>query len=317
VAAKRPVTVDTAFAVASLSKTFTAALVMALVEAGSIDLDQSVLGYLPEVGIDPAITVRQLLDHTSGLYDYFENRAIDALLQGDRDRVWTIADALAMRKTSYFAPGQGWRYSNTNYLLLGALAERVGGDQLGNQLRARFLDPLGLGSTWYQPTEAARAPVAHGYRFTGSGTGERAIDLSGDGFMVPFTSVVTAAQGAGGIASTSSDMARWARALYGGGVLTGRTVEAMVDDVARTATFTPYVPYGLGVQRVTIEGAETLGHSGRFLGFRAALRYLPETGLSIAVLTNQSRTDPAIIVRALLRIALDDDRPTPERSIRR
>ena len=120
---------------------------------------------------------------------------------------------------------------------------------------------------------------------------------------MPFTSVVTAAGGAGGLASNTSDLARWARALYAGGVLDQESVDAVLGDISRTQPYKPRVPYGLGVQRVEIDDSLSLGHSGRLLGFRSAVRWLPEEDLSIAVLTNQSRTDPGIFVRALLRIA--------------
>ena len=129
-----------------------------------------------------------------------------------------------------------------------------------------------------------------------------------DGPNIPFTSVVSAARGAGALAATSSDVARWGRALYGGGVLEDASLQEMLDDIAQTEPYSPTVPYGLGVQATTIDGQAALGHSGRLLGFRSAMRYLPESGITIAVLTNQSRTDPAVVVRALLNIAQTPNR---------
>ena len=305
----REVTADTAFAIASLSKTFTSALILDLVEEGRIKLDTPVIDYLPGLRIDKKVTVRQLLDHTSGLRDYFFHPLIDRVLLAQRDRRWTESESLKYAGRPYFKPGRGWHYSNTNYLVLGMIAERVGRASLADQLRERFIDPLGLSGTFYQPTETARGPVAHGYRFETSAKDAKPIDLTADGPMVPFASVVTAAGAAGAVAATSSDVARWARALYGGGVLEEATVQEMVDDITRTEKYRPSVPYGLGVQLIDIDGQTTLGHSGRLLGFRSAVRYLPDSGLTIAVLSNQSRTDPAIVVRQLLTIALDTDRP--------
>lgn len=303
-----PVTPDTAFALASVTKTFTAALIMALVEDGKLDLDRQVLSYMPGLLVDPKVTVRQLLDHTSGLGDYFFHPAMDPLLLAQPDRRWTESESLAYIGKAYFKPGRGWHYSNTNYLVLGMLAEQVGQASLAGQFRARFLEPLGLDGTYFQPTEVARGPVARGYRFKTAAPDAPAIDLSAQGPMVPFASVVTAAGGAGAMAATSRDVARWARALYGGGVLQAASIEEMVDDVVRTRQYAPSVAYGLGVQVTDVAGHASLGHSGRILGFRSAVRYLPESGITIAVLTNQSRTDPAIIVRALLRIALQPTR---------
>ncbi len=122
--------------------------------------------------------------------------------------------------------------------------------------------------------------------------------------MAPFTSVVTAAGAAGSIASTPKDLVRWVSALYGGAVLDPTSVAAMVGDVALTADKSPSIPYGLGVQALTFDGHPTLGHSGRLLGFRAVVRWLPTERVAIAVVTNQSRADPSVIARSLLRLAL-------------
>jgi D-alanyl-D-alanine carboxypeptidase len=306
VKAKRAVTPSTSFAIASVSKTFTAALVVALAQEGKIDLDAPVRMYLPDLKVNARVTVRQLLDHTSGLRDYFFHPSIDHALLRDPSRRWLPAEALKYVGKAYFKPGTGWHYSNTNYLVLGLLAEHVGKAPLGEQIRDRFLEPLGLRHTWYMPAEAPTSDVAHGYRFTSTAKGAAPIDLSDGSPFMPFTSVVTAAGGAGGLASNSSDLARWARALYAGGVLSPASVDALVGDITRTEPYKPRVPYGLGVQRLAIDGAPSLGHSGRLLGFRSAMRWLPDEEITIAVLTNQSRTDPGIFVRALLKIARQD-----------
>ncbi len=306
VATRAPITPATSFAIASVSKTFTAALILGLVEDGRLALDDPVRKHLPGLKVNARITVRQLLDHTSGLRDYFFHPAIDRELLAHPNRRWEAAEAMKYVGKAYFKPGSGWHYSNTNYLVLGMLAEAVGEAPLAEQIRTRFLEPLGLGHTWYQPTESSTSDTARGYRFTTGAKDAKAIDLSDGTPVVPFTSVVTAAAGAGGLASNSSDLARWARALYAGGVLAPGSVQAMFDDIARTERYKPSVPYGLGVQIVDIAGERSFGHSGRLLGFRSAVRWLPDQGIAIAVLTNQSRTDPAIFVRALLTIAERD-----------
>jgi D-alanyl-D-alanine carboxypeptidase len=295
---------STAFAVASISKTFTAALVLALAQEGRIDLDAPVRRYLPGLTkVSSKVRVRQLLDHTSGLRDYFFHPSIDRQLLSTPARRWDSARALRYVGKAYFQPGKGWHYSNTNYLVLGMLAEVVGKAPLADQVRTRFLRPLDLDHTWYQPDEKAAADVAHGYRFTSASKAAKPIDLSDGTSVVPFTSVVTAAGAAGGFASTAEDLARWGQALYGGDVLAPPYRAAMVD-VTRSAAVKSRIPYGYGAQAIEIDGRPSVGHSGRLLGFRSALRYLPDQRISIAVLTNQSRTDPATIVRSLLRLAL-------------
>ncbi len=307
----RVVTPTTEFAAGSISKTFTAALILRLAEEGRLSLDAPVRTYLPKLAIDPAITVRQLLDHTSGLDDFFSHPAIDKALLASRSRPWSAAASLRYMAGPYFRPGAGWHYSNTNYLVLGMVAEAAGRAPLARQLRQAFFDPLELRHTVYQWVEKPRGPIAHGYRFTSPNPKQKGIDVSDGTAVIPFTSVVTASGGAGSIATTASDLVRWARALYGGSVLRPETLTAMVDDAAVTTALKSSVPYGLGVQVVTIDGRQTMGHSGRLLGFRAVMRWLPVEGIAVAVMTNQSRTDPNVLVRDLLRSVIGVPPPPP------
>ncbi len=299
-----PVTPDTSFSVASVSKTFTAALILALVEDGRLSLDGAARSYLPSLPIHPRITVRELLDHTSGLRDFYFGPGIDRALLKDRARAWDPERSLKYVGKPFAKPGKEWHYSNTNYLVLGMLAESVGGAPVADQLRDRFLEPLRLDDTFYQvPGQPWPGPVAHGYRFVGPSPKLPAIDLSDGSPIAPFTSVVTAAGGAGSMATSAGDLVRWAQALYGGDALDPETRDAMIADVARTVRYKPGIPYGLGVQSVTVAGRPTLGHSGRFLGARAVVRWLPRERIAIAVLTNQSRTDPNVILSSLLKLA--------------
>lgn len=311
VTAERPVTPDTAFAIASMSKTFTAALILRLVEDGHLSLGDRVAALLPDVKVGRTITVRMLLDHTSGLADFFFGPGIDRALLADRGRTWTAARALRYVGPRRYLPGKGWNYSNTNYLLLGLIAERVGGAPFAVQVRERFLDPLGLTGAYVQAVEAPRGPLTRGYRFDGPGKAFPPIDVSDETDVRPFTSVVTAAGAAGNIAATSRDLARWAQALYGGTVLRPETLQAAVDDALLTARHNRVAGYGLGVQVTRIGSHRAWGHSGRLLGFRGELRYLPDEGVAIAILTNQSRADVHRIVVALLRIAAPPRLPCP------
>jgi D-alanyl-D-alanine carboxypeptidase len=299
-----PVTPDTSFSVASVSKTFTAALTLALVDEGRIALDGAAKSYLPSLPIDPAITVRELLDHTSGLRDLYFGAGVDHALLSKPARIWSPARSLKYVGKPFAKPGVEWHYSNTNYLILGMLDEAVGGAPLADQLLDRFFGPLGLDDTFYQqPDVPWPGPVARGYRFLGTQPDLPAIDLSDGTAIRPFTSVVTAAGGAGSIATSASDLVRWAAALYGGDLLGQDARDAMVGDIARVARYAPRVAYGLGVQSVVVAGHPTLGHSGRFLGARAVVRWLPRERVGIAVLTNQSRTDPNPVLASLLKLA--------------
>ena len=303
IADKEPMTTGTGFALASVSKTMTAAVVLQLVAEGRLSLDQAVESLLPAYGLDRRITVRMLLDHTSGLPDFFLNPKIEKPLRTRPDAAWTPERAWTFVLPKRPVPGTVWRYSNSNYLLLGELVEAVTGRPLAAELRRRILDPLALETTWYQAVETPRVEGATGYRRVAkSGGGTRYVAVAPPSDMMPFRSVVTASGGAGSMASTALDAARWIGAFAGGRVLPADLQAAMLADAAMTQTMSAGVPYGLGVRVMSVDGRRALGHSGRFLGFRNVVLYLPETRLSIAVLTNQSTYDPARIATMLLRI---------------
>jgi CubicO group peptidase (beta-lactamase class C family) len=305
VADGQPVDPDTGFALASISKTFTAAVVLQLVDEGRIGVDQRVAPLLPRYGLDPRITVRMLLDHTSDLNDFFFNPKIDHALQSNPNATWTPKRTWRYVPPGRIRPGKVWSYSNTNYLVLGELVKAVTGRSLAKEVRTRLLDPLGLDTAWYQAVEAPEAELSRGYRLLPTSTGVvRALPVAPASDVMPFRSVVTAAGGAGSIAATAEDTARWMQAFAGGRVLPPAMQSAMLSDVVYTRGLHARIPYGLGIQVVTIAGRQALGHSGRYLGYRNVVRYLPTEGVTIAVLTNQGAVDPAVVAASLLKIAL-------------
>lgn len=304
VAGRRPMTPSTAVALGSVSKTFVAALVLRLVADGRLSLDDRVNRWLPGLParvLPSGVTVRMLLDHTSGIADFFANPAIDRALLAHRNTPWTPTRSLAYVGGSLFRPGRGWHYSNTNYLLLGLLVERLTGQPWGAAVTSSLLDPLGLRETFVQGGDPP-IPVAHGYSFRASGGVLIPDDLSDGTSIMPFTSVVTAAGAAGGLAASAADVARWAAALYGGDVLPATERTAMVDDVRRTARLHPAIPYGLGVEELVVDGHRTYGHDGRFLGARAEMRYFVDSGVAVAVLANASRSPLLPVVTELARL---------------
>lgn len=299
-----PVTRDTAFALGSVSKTYTAAVGLLLVESGELDLGASVAALLPDLDLDRRITVRMLFDHTSGLADYFLDPRIDAALQGDPDAAWSLQRALRYVRDPVGAPGARFFYSNTNYLLLGKLIEVVTGQSLAAVVRERLLEPLGLAETWTQVAEPPVGRTARGHRVRGRRADPQFRVVGAPDGLMPFRSVLTAAGGAGAMASTSRDAARWIEALAGRDVLGRATRAAMRADALATAALGARVPYGLGIQVAQILGREAVGHTGRLLGFRSLVRYLPDEGISIAILMNENGVDPAPIARSLLRLIL-------------
>ncbi len=295
---------ETPFAIGSVTKTFTAALILRLADAGLLTLNDPLARWLPDYPNAARITLRMLLQHTSGLADFFQNPKFDAVLNRSKGRLWTPDEVLPFVAKPAFAPGKGWGYSNTNYVLLGLVAERAAGLPWAEQVRRDFFVPLGLASTYVQGVGAPSAPPAHANQmFVGYAGKILPRDLGDGSALVPFTAVATAAYSAGSIASTSEDLARWARALYGGDVLTPAALAEML-------TFDPNIEkyaalaYGLGVSRVRLDGRfPAYGHTGALAGTRASIRWLPKQRVTIAVAFNRdlfSGDDPTRYLVAAL-----------------
>jgi CubicO group peptidase (beta-lactamase class C family) len=310
-AARTPVGNATPFPVASVTKTFIAALTVQLAGEGRFNLDDPLIRYLPKANVDKRVTIRELLDHTSGTYDFFNNSAIDTALLGCRSCLWTPSRALSYVKKPLFAPGTHWSYSNTGYVLLGQLDEAVTGQSYASMLQERFFAPLRLITTYVQGQQPAPYPIVHSYQFFTSSIHEKPTSLWDGTGVSPFRSVTTAAGSAGDIASSSRDLAVWARALYSGRVLGTEGSKAMLD-FGPTLAVHSSVPYGLGVEEFTVAGRQAVGHGGRLLGARSAIRYLPSEGVSIAVVINTDRGDPGVIANDLASLALPPlPSPTP------
>ena len=303
------VTPETPFALASVSKPFIAGLVMGLVQDGTLSLDDSVARLLPGVtlgglAIDPRITVRELLDHTSGLPDHLTTSRLNRAVLADPSAHWSIARALRYVGKPLAAPGTKFAYSNTNYVLLGLITERLTGTTIVQQLHDRWIGPLGLATAIYQGYDTPASTPAVAYRFDSSLATAVPIDLSDGTLVRPFRAITTASGPAGSLMASAGDTARWLEALLKGDELSPSTVKAMVDDARRLTALDPRAPYGLGLQVYQVGGRPSLGHSGRLLGDRAVARYFPGAGLTIVVLTNESRTDPSIVLTRLLEVLL-------------
>lgn len=297
---RAPVTANTLFSIGSISKTFVAALALRLAQQGTIGLGDPLSKYLPTYPNASHITLRELLDHTSGIHDVFTSPGMADAILSDPSRIWTVDQVLAGIGKPYFAPGHGYQYSNTNYILLGVAIEKATNQTIASLVRSEFLDPLGMKNTWFQPEEkVASTDFAQGYM----GPWSKPRDISAGQEMLPFNSEATVAGAAGGFVSTAPDLARWASALYGGGVLDEAELASMID-VSPTLPYTPTAPYGFGFEQTTISGRVAWGHLGHLDGFWSAMWYLPDSRITIVILTNDEWTSTqgvaAQFVRALL-----------------
>jgi len=313
VATGRPVDPETPFAAASVTKTFTAALILRYVDRGLIRLDDRLARWLPEWPNAENVTIRMLLNHTSGIPDFFRNPKFDAALNKAKKHAWTAAEVLErfVPEGAVFPQGTGWSYSNTNYLLLGLVAAKVGGAPWEELVRRELIEPLQLAATYVQSIEEPALPPARAYRIIDGFRGPTPEARTDGSNVVPFRSVVTAAGSAGAIASTTGDLARWARALYGGStVLSAATRQEMLTFV-KAAAYGLGTSYGLGVSRVKLDGHTAYGHTGALVGTRAAIRYFPKEKVTVAVLFNRETFTGDDLVRILARALFPKPAPSP------
>jgi D-alanyl-D-alanine carboxypeptidase len=290
---KAKATPRTPLVAGSITKTFVAALILKLAEDGALTLDDPLSRWLPAYPNGANISLRLLLSHSSGVFNYFEHADYSRLVFKRPTYKWAPTEILdVFARKPYFAPGAGYYYSNTNYVLLGLVAEAGGGAPLGEQLRARFTQPLGLTRTYFQGDGAPPAASAKGYLLKPSGMKE----ISDSTGYRPTRSAATVAWAAGDGVATADDIATWARALYGGTVLAPDSLAEMLNDARYPGT-----GYGLGVRMRQFDGRRLVGHTGSLRGFVAATWHLPAEDTTIAVMTNRGRINAHKIVNALLR----------------
>lgn len=292
----RPVTTDDAFRIGSITKTFVAVLVLQLVEDGKIGLDDPVVRHLPGFPGDGRITVRQLLNHTSGLPDYLGSERVRAGMQ----RPWTpdalVAAGVAL--PSKLGPGEDHDYSNTNYIVLGQLLEKAGDGSFEAQLRRRVLDPLKMRNTWVDGAERPRRVRVRGTERLGNGRYVNVDDA--EHLSVAWT--------AGAMVSTAEDLLAFSQGLFEGTLLKPETRAAMLASTplpgGRTA------PYGFGIMIENGPLGPFYGHGGSIPGFTSDFGYMPSQCLHVAGLSNAWNADAAMFTTAAIRRLL----PPPPRS---
>jgi D-alanyl-D-alanine carboxypeptidase len=290
---RRPVTEETVFSIASITKTFVAAVVLQLVDEGKLSLDDRLSRFVPDFPRARRITIRMLLDHTSGIHNYFESPAYGRAVFRDPTKRWTTEEILELAGTPYCRPGACFHYSNTNFVLLGEVVHKVTGRPVWRLIRSRILDPLGLDDTWYQPEERIPSNAAHGHLWAG---GRSFYDQTGTSHALPHMSAATVAGPAGAMASNAEDLARWAVVLYGSDlVVAPEMLEEMTD-------FRPRDEYGLGMRTRVFEGRRAFGHGGSLRGYEDQVWYFPREGVSIALLSNRGLFNPDRTVRQLMRV---------------
>jgi D-alanyl-D-alanine carboxypeptidase len=291
-----PMSPESRFLAGSVGKTFVAATVLSLALEGAIDLDAPAERYLgqepwyPELPNGSAMTVRHLLTHTSGLPDHVNDPAFGPALLGQevaapyltpRELVGFLLDDEPL-----FAPGQGWAYTDTGYVLLGLIIETVTGRGYADVLEERVLGRLDLPRTEVQKRQLPR--LATGYLDPSNpfGLPERIVE---DGLVLfdPWVEYT-----GGGLVSNPQDLVRWARGLFEGLALDGPYLEELVGSAVPIGAEGRRA-YGLGVFLEESALGMTYGHSGWFPGYNTIMAYYPDFGIAVAFQTNTD-TDVAL-----------------------
>jgi D-alanyl-D-alanine carboxypeptidase len=294
----RALRADDAVRVASTTKTVTAVVLVKLARTGRVMLDQPLTGQLARALLErwsalaglADTTPRQLLAHTSGLPNYFNDEAFFELLREEPARDWQpaeLVDHAATHGTSDFAPGRGFAYSDTGFVIAGLLAEQVTGRPLHEVYRELVFDPLAMNDTWLEGHEPARrSEVAHHY------TGD--LDWT--------TISPTIDWAGGGLVTTPVDLARFVRGLWSEKIIDSSAL-AELTQWTPGASFPPghtlrYERYGLGLGADTVEGVELIGHTG-FIG--AFAFHAPHYDAVLVGTHNDSEVDRRPLLAALCR----------------
>ena len=271
-APKTPATPEMRYKIASNSKHIAAAAVMVLVQEGKLSLDENVARFLPDLTRANEVTIRMLLSHTSGYQDYYPLDYVAPFMQQDVSAT-DILDHWAKMPLD-FEPGTRWQYSNTNYVIVGQIIEKITGMPLIGFLRARFFGPLGMHSpvditreTWSKDDPDGHTQFALGPA--------RQSKLEGNGWMYA----------AGELAMTARDLAKWDAALMSGKVLKPESLKVLTREVLLKGGSATGYALGLGVGK-TARGTRRWSHTGGAAGFLSQNTLFPDERISITVLTN-------------------------------
>lgn len=300
---RAPVTERTSFRIGSTTKLFTAVALLRLVDQGKLSLDDHLSKFIPDFPRGDEVTLRQLLNHTAGIANYFSPEDYSRVTRADWTTDQLVVHIAGLKKVYDFDPGTAWNYSNSGYILIGAVIEKTSGQSYGAFLKSEFFDPLGLHDIAVDDAGVILSGRAHGYdRSKDAPTGFRNAD-----FISP-----SAAGPAGELRATAPDLLKWSAALFGGKVLKPAslaelTSPAKLKDGRLTSQgqiasnpSAPGAEYGLGLFLGKVEGRPMIGHGGAINGFNTWFETFPQEKVTIVLLTNASydgahKTAPDIV----------------------
>jgi D-alanyl-D-alanine carboxypeptidase len=294
-----PLRPEDTFRLGSVTKQFAAAGLLKLVEAGKVKLDDPLTKFVPGYPNGDEITVRMLLDHTSGVKSYTSMPGVmDGPIRQDKSTAQMIA--FFADQPPDFAPGEGWAYNNSGYVLVGAVIEAASGMPWHEYLEQTFFEPLGMRHTGYGHDPAVARAQVHGWRYE-AGAPAPAKPLS-----------MTQPHAAGALVSNVDDLLRWNRALHEGKLLAPEHYALMTTPAGKAAQ----AHYGFGIGVGQVRGHALLSHGGGIHGFSTSLGYVPGEDITVVVLQNAEggrpgQDEPEILARRLTAQALGSPYPAP------
>jgi CubicO group peptidase (beta-lactamase class C family) len=281
------------FGIGSNTKAFVSTTILSLADSGMLSLDDSLNRYLPAYpNINGTVTIRQLLNMTSGLFDYLNDSGAEGdSVAANPWRLWTPEELIrTFVGPPHRAPGGAYSYCNTDYVLLGMVINKITNQSVSSQIRQRILTPLALDNTFLEVEEYYPDPVAHPW--------SSGVDFASTPVTAHFSILWTA----GGIMSTAGNMARWIEALYEGAVISPSALTQLKTCVPMSSSAAPgfvWNGYGLGVRQGAYCGKPLYGHGGEVNGYVSITGYIPQTGASFAVLFNSSEASTETALTAL------------------
>ena len=276
-----PMLPRTRFRVGSITKTFVAATALRLEEEGVWSLDDTVASYLPDLGLDPTITLRQLLQHQAGIFNFTD----DESFLNFSSQPWTPEEVVAwsLDHDDPFAPGETYHYSNTGYFLVALAMDEATGRTYAENVRDYLVAPLELDDTSDEYSEGRDCGMSKGYVIRSDVT---------DAMNMVW------AWAAGGMVSSGVDLCRWAEAVYRGDVLSPSARAEMIESAPISiGVADARYGYGIGTRHTTRGGREVIGHTGSTMGFKGELFIDPASGACVALLTNDFTSVPSEISR--------------------
>ncbi len=282
---REPNSLNTIYQIASLAKQFTAAVILKLQEEGKLSVQDKLSKYYPGYPNGEKITIHHLLSHTSGVYNYTDNKEF---MFGDQSKPVTLDFMIKqfIDKPLAFEPGTKFSYSNSGYTLLGFIIEKITGQPYQKALESLILKPLKLRNSGYDFSLLKDNNKSIGYNQYSTGTYKAAI------YVHPSILYTT-----GALYSTTTDLYNWHNALMGTSFLSAESLRALYTTVAG--------PYGYGWQVDSLFGKKRVSHSGNVAGFKSNINRIPEDDVCVIVLSNSSSSQVGPMTMILMSILYD------------